>query len=154
MSENPRGLIIAAPASGSGKTTVTLGLLRALCRRGIAVQPYKCGPDYIDAAFHGAAAGPPSFNLDTWAMRPELIGLLGVESSFAAPRMHLGYRRARVIATGAQLVGHEFHFANVLANPDEPLADIRGADGAPVAERGSRRGAVTGSFFHVIDAAA
>jgi cobyrinic acid a,c-diamide synthase len=68
--------------------------------------------------------------------------------------MHLGYRRARVIATGAQLVGHEFHFANVLANTDEPLADIRGTHGAPVAERGSRRGAVTGSFFHVIDAAA
>jgi cobyrinic acid a,c-diamide synthase len=435
MSENPRGLIIAAPASGSGKTTVTLGLLRALRCRGIAVQPYKCGPDYIDTAFHGAAAGRPSFNLDTWAMRPELIaqlaggaaagaeiciaegvmglydgagapgicgsgstadlaaltgwpvvlvldvgaqaetaaaialglttyrrdiafagvvlnmvgspghaamiaapmaslglpvlgavqrrldmtmperhlglvtagemaaledrldmmaeavgagvdldavlaaarplalassaattdlappgqrialaqdrafcftyahilagwrragseivpfspladeapahdcdavwlpggypelhadtlaaaqrfrdgmhaaaqrgvpihgecggymvlgagledskgvrhamlGLLGVETSFAAPRMHLGYRRARVIATGAQLVGHEFHFANVLANTDEPLADIRGTHGAPVAERGSRRGAVTGSFFHVIDAAA
>jgi cobyrinic acid a,c-diamide synthase len=44
MSANPRGLIIAAPASGSGKTTVTLGLLRALGRRGISVQPYKCGP--------------------------------------------------------------------------------------------------------------
>jgi cobyrinic acid a,c-diamide synthase len=435
MSANPRGLIIAAPASGSGKTTVTLGLLRALRRRGVAVQPYKCGPDYIDTAFHSAAAGRPSFNLDTWAMRPDLIaqlahgaaagaeiciaegvmglydgagtqgtcgngstadlaaltgwpvvlvldvgaqaetaaaialglttyrrdiafagvvlnmvgspghaamiaapmarlglpvlgavqrrpgmtmperhlglvtaaetaaledrldmmaeaigagvdldtvlaaarplalapsaattdlappgqrialaqdrafcftyahilagwrragaeivpfspladeapahdcdaiwlpggypelhadalaasqnfrsgmyeaahrgvpihgecggymvlgagledvkgirhamlGVLGVETSFAAPRMHLGYRRARIIATGAQLVGHEFHFANVLANPDEPLADIRGTDGAPVAERGSRRGAVTGSFFHVIDAAA
>jgi cobyrinic acid a,c-diamide synthase len=428
-------LIIAAPASGSGKTTVTLGLLRALRRLGVAVQPYKCGPDYIDTAFHSAAAGRPSFNLDTWAMRPDLIarlthgaatgaevciaegvmglydgaaapgtcgsgstadlaaltgwpvvlvldvgaqaetaaaialglttyrrdiafagvvlnrvgsprhaamiaapmahlglpvlgtlqrrsdikmperhlglvtagetvalesrldtmaeavgaginldavlaasrplalapsaattdltppgqrialaqdkafcftyahvlaawrragaeivpfspladeapaadcdavwlpggypelnadtlaaaqrfrtgmiaaeqrgvpihgecggymvlgagledakgarhamlGLLGVETSFAAPRMHLGYRRARVIATGAELVGHEFHFANVLANPDDPLADIRGTDGAPVAERGSRRGAVTGSFFHVIDVAA
>jgi cobyrinic acid a,c-diamide synthase len=435
MSANPRGLIIAAPASGSGKTTVTLGLLRALRRRGIAVQPYKCGPNYIDTGFLGAAAGRPSFNLDTWAMRPELIaqlahgaavgaeiciaegvmglydgagtpgicgngstadlaaltgwpvvlvldvgaqaetaaaialglttyrrdiafagvvlnmvgssghaamiaapmarlglpvlgavqrrpdmtmperhlglvtagetaaledrlgsmaeavgagvdldavlaaarplafapsaattdlappgqrialaqdrafgftyahilagwrragaeilpfspladeapahdcdavwlpggypelhadtlaaaqrfrsgmhdaaqrgvpihgecggymvlgagledakgvrhamlGLLGVETSFSVPRMHLGYRQARIIATGAQLVGHEFHFANVLANPDEPLADIRGTDGAPVAERGSRRGAVTGSFFHVIDAAA
>jgi cobyrinic acid a,c-diamide synthase len=435
MSEHLRGLIIAAPASGSGKTTVTLGLLGALRRRGVPVQPYKCGPDYIDSAFHAAAAERPSFNLDTWAMRPELIahlvhdgargadiciaegvmglydgagtagtcgsgstadlaaltgwpvvlvldvgaqaetaaaialglmtyrrdiafagvvlnmvgspghaaliaapmarlglpvlgsiqrrpemkmperhlglvtagetaeldrrldtlaevvgagvdldavlaaahplklaharatthlappgqrialaqdqafcftyahvldgwrhagadivpfspladeppapncdavwlpggypelhagalagagrfhagmhgaaqrgvpihgecggymvlgagledaggarhamlGLLGVETSFAAPRMHLGYRRARVVPTGAELVGHEFHFANVLSNPDDPFADIRGTDGAPVAERGSRRGSVTGSFFHVMDAAA
>ncbi len=434
MSATPRGLIIAAPASGAGKTTVTLGLLRALRRRGVAVQPFKCGPDYIDTAFHGAAAGRASVNLDSWAMRPQLIahlvhataagavisvaegvmglfdgagsrgacgngstadlaaltgwpvvlvldvgaqaetaaavalglkayrpdvafagvilnmvggpghaaliaepmarigmpvlgtverrrdivmperhlglvqadetstleqridavadavaqgvdldaalaaarplllaptaataglpppgqriawardrafsfsyahiiagwrqagaeivpfsplaneapaadcdavwlpggypelhagaiaqaqrfragmlavarrgvpihgecggymvlgagledatgarhamlGLLGVETSFAAPRMHLGYRRARLHASGAELVGHEFHFANVLASPDEPLADIRDAAGAPVTERGSRRGAVTGTFFHVIDAA-
>lgn len=434
MSATPRGLIIAAPASGAGKTTVTLGLLRALRRRGIAVQPYKCGPDYIDTAFHSAAAGRPSVNVDTWAMRrhfvanllhmtaagaevciaegvmglfdgagtrgvcgdgstadlaaltgwpvvlvldvgaqaetaaavalglknyrrevafagvilnmvgspghaaliaepmarigmpvlgavqrrsdvvmperhlglvqsdetstldrridtiadaigqgmnfdalltaarplglvptaeatglpppgqrialaqdrafsftyahilagwrragaeiipfspladeapaadcdavwlpggyPELhagaiavaqrfragmhaaakrgvpihgecggymvlgagladadgtrhemLGLLGAETSFALPRMHLGYRRARLYASGAELIGHEFHFASLMANPDEPLADIRDAAGMPVTECGSRRGAVTGTFFHVIDAA-
>jgi cobyrinic acid a,c-diamide synthase len=80
-----------------------------------------------------------------------MLGLLGVETSFATPHMHLGYRRARLATTGAELMGHEFHFASVLSNPDAPLADIYGIDGAPVAERGSRRGNVTGSFFHVID---
>jgi cobyrinic acid a,c-diamide synthase len=432
MAGSPRGLIIAAPASGAGKTTVTLGLLRALRRRGVSVQPYKCGPDYIDTAFHTASAGRASVNLDTWAMRAELIGhlvhargdidisvcegvmglydgarergtvgngstadlaaltgwpvvlvldvsaqaetaaavalglksyrsdiafagvilnnvggaahaemvadpmarlgipvlgavrrnggtvlperhlglvqaretseldgrldtcadlieagididallrraeattlaagtalglappgqrislaqdeafsfvyahilagwrqagaeialfspladegpakdcdaiwlpggypelyagrlaeagqfragmkasaargvsihgecggymvlgagledkegtrhamlgLLGVETSFARPQMHLGYRRARLRHSGAELVGHEFHFSRLLANPDEPLADIVDSGGKPVEERGSRRGSVTGTFFHVIDGA-
>lgn len=69
----PRGLIIAAPASGSGKTTITLGLLRALRRNGIDVASAKVGPDYIDPAFHAAATGRPCVNLDSWAMRPETL---------------------------------------------------------------------------------
>lgn len=69
----PRGLVIAAPRSGSGKTTVTLALLRALTRRGLAVRGAKCGPDYIDPAFHEAATGFPSYNLDSFAMPGGLL---------------------------------------------------------------------------------
>ena len=71
-----RGLVIAAPASGSGKTVFTLAALRALSRRGVAVAGAKAGPDYIDPAFHAAASGRPCFNLDGWAMRPETIAAI------------------------------------------------------------------------------
>jgi cobyrinic acid a,c-diamide synthase len=74
------GLMVAAPRSGSGKTTVTLGLLRALRNAGVAVGGAKCGPDYIDPAFHLAASGRDSVNLDCWAMRPALFGGLAARA--------------------------------------------------------------------------
>lgn len=67
------GLIIAAPRSGSGKTVVTLGLLRALRQRGLRVAAAKVGPDYIDPTYLAAACGRACANLDTWAMRRETI---------------------------------------------------------------------------------
>lgn len=80
-----RGLIIAAPASGSGKTTITLSLLTLLKQNGIAVSSAKVGPDYIDPAFHQAATGRPCFNLDSWAMRPETLrGLLAAAAQDSA----------------------------------------------------------------------
>jgi cobyrinic acid a,c-diamide synthase len=72
-----RGLVIAAPRSGSGKTILTIGLMRSYRNAGLAVAGAKCGPDYIDPAFHAAATGRQSFNLDSWAMYPSLVRALG-----------------------------------------------------------------------------
>jgi cobyrinic acid a,c-diamide synthase len=76
-----RGLMIAAPRSGSGKTTATLGLLRAFKRRGLDVVGLKSGPDYIDPAFHAAASGREGVNLDSWAMAPDLLAGLAVRAT-------------------------------------------------------------------------
>ena len=75
------GLMIAAPRSGSGKTTVTLGLLRAFRRRGVDVVGLKSGPDYIDPAFHAAASGREGVNLDSWAMPSKLVAALAADAA-------------------------------------------------------------------------
>jgi len=76
-----RGLIVAAPGSGAGKTTLTLALIAAFIRRGVSVRAAKVGPDYIDPAFHAAALGTPGANLDTWAMPPPLLDAVLADSA-------------------------------------------------------------------------
>ena len=65
--------LIAAPTSGSGKTTVARGLMALFTRKGKVVQPFKCGPDYIDTKFHAAVCGRPSINLDTFMASKEHV---------------------------------------------------------------------------------
>lgn len=76
-----KGLIVGAARSGSGKTSVTIGLLRAFKRRGVRVRGAKSGPDYIDPGFHAAATGLPGVNLDSWAMAPALLDALSGQAA-------------------------------------------------------------------------
>lgn len=93
---------------------------------------------------------------DAEGVRHPMAGLLGLETSYAKRRMHLGYRLAELAAAmpghgpGARLRGHEFHYSTIITQPDTPLAVVRDATGAIVAETGSRRGNATGTFFHLI----
>lgn len=111
---------------------------------------------------HGECGGYMTLGaglIDAAGTRHAMLGLLGLETDFVQRRLHLGYRTATLLAAipgqaaGRVLRGHEFHYARVVAQPDQPLADIRDASGAPTAETGSRRGRVTGSFFHMVDVA-
>jgi len=86
-----------------------------------------------------------------------MAGLLRLETSFAKRRLHLGYRRARLCAdcslgvAGSEIMGHEFHYASLLAAGDDALVECRDAAGAVMPEGGARRGSVSGTFFHAID---
>ncbi len=111
------GLVVAAPGSGSGKTTVTLGLLRHLRGRGSAVSSFKVGPDYIDPAFHRAASGRPCHNLDVWAMRPATLATL-----------------VRTVSAGAELVIGEgvMGLFDGAADDTGSTADLSALTGWPV----------------------
>ena len=109
---------------------------------------------------HGECGGYMALGqtlIDASGAAHPMAGLLGVETSFEKRRMTLGYREARIAsscalgAKGALLRGHEFHYATIVAaGSDDPLAFVRDVYGSPEAPAGSRRGRVTGSFFHLI----
>ncbi|MEI6557679.1 MAG: cobyrinate a,c-diamide synthase [Rhodospirillaceae bacterium] len=111
------GLVLAAPASASGKTTLTLALLRHLRDAGVRVASCKAGPDYLDPAFHAAASGRPCRSLDGWAMRPETLAAL----AWAA-----GDDGALVIAEGVM------GLFDGTAGGDGSTADLAAATGWPV----------------------
>lgn len=115
------GLIIAAPASGNGKTVITLGLLRALRNRGVRVTGAKTGPDYIDPAFHAAATGRVACNLDPWAMRPETLAQLIATA---------GHESDLILAEGVMGL---FDGTNLPGRPDAgSTADLAALTGWPV----------------------
>lgn len=118
--------LIAAPTSGAGKTTIARGLMALFTHKGYRVQPFKCGPDYIDTKFHEAVCGRPSINLDTFMATPEHVRELferygsGADVRIVEGMMGLydGYDRDR---------GSSAQIAQVLDIPVVLVADARSA---------------------------
>ena len=122
------GLLVSAPSSGTGKTTVMLGLLRALSDDGLTVQPFKSGPDYIDPAFHRAACGRASFNLDSWAMAPALWSAIAAQSKGADICVAEGSMGLfdGVATRGAQGFGSSAETARAMGWPVVLVLDVGG----------------------------
>ncbi|KRR02217.1 hypothetical protein CQ12_18510 [Bradyrhizobium jicamae] len=120
----------------------------------ISAPAYGCRQDDADAGFGTRLSRSQALTYANDAHH-EMTGLLGLETSFAQRRMHLGYRLAELAVpmpghqAGARLRGHKFHNSTIVSQPDTPLAIVRDATGALVAETGSRRGYATGTF-HLI----
>jgi len=118
--------LIAAPASGSGKTTVARGLMALFAAKGMKVQPFKCGPDYIDTKFHEAVCGRPSINLDTFMATPEhvqeLFARYGADADVCLVEGMMGlfdgYDREK---------GSSYEIARVLHIPVVLVADAKSA---------------------------
>jgi cobyrinic acid a,c-diamide synthase len=118
--------LIAAPHSGSGKTTVARGLMALFTAKGFKVQPFKCGPDYIDTKFHEAVCGRPSINLDTFMATQEHVRALfsnyGADADVCVVEgmmgLYDGYNREK---------GSSYEIARVLDIPIVLVADAKSA---------------------------
>ena len=135
----PHGLLISAPSSGTGKTTLMLGLLSAFRRQGLEVQPFKSGPDYIDPAFHAAASGRASVNLDSWAMGPaDIIDLVrsAKDSDLALAEGSMGLFDG-VATPGETGIGASADIAALMGWPVVLVIDVSGqAQSAAAVARG------------------
>ncbi|MEK9752431.1 MAG: cobyrinate a,c-diamide synthase [Rhodospirillaceae bacterium] len=124
-----KGVIIAAPASGSGKTLITLGLLRALAAGGRRVASAKVGPDYIDPAFHAAASGRPCRNLDGWAMREATLAAqlqaLAADAEIVVCEGVMGLFDGAAVAPGMDRRGASADIARALGWPVVLVVDAR-----------------------------
>lgn len=127
-----RGLIVAAPASGSGKTLLTLALLRHLRDAGRAVGAFKVGPDYIDPAFHQAACGEVSANIDAWAMRPRTVQATA-RRAFSDRDLVLGEGVMGLFDGAADGTGATADIAAQLGLPVLLVLDVRRQGGSAVA---------------------
>ena len=118
MADTIKGFVVAGPASGVGKTTVTLALMAAFRRRGLHVQPFKCGPDFIDAGHHTRACGRSSRNLDGWMLpgdrNCELFGRAAVGADLCIVEGVMGLFDG---ASGKSDVGSTAEMAKLLGLP-------------------------------------
>ncbi|NWG21560.1 MAG: cobyrinate a,c-diamide synthase [Chloroflexi bacterium] len=119
-------LLLAAPMSGSGKTTITAGLIAALAARGLTIAPFKCGPDYIDPGYHAMAAGRPCYNLDPWLIPPEqLSGMLARRGSGASLALIEGVMGLFDGYAGEDDAGSSAQVARLTGTPVVLVLDVR-----------------------------